>query len=289
MTDALGRVGPSTASRARQFTERTVTLMIAGLGAVLLVSIVVAAALLGGYGISPDFSARLSGPSLYHWFGTDQFGRDMLARTIHGLNVSLWVGLFSAGLSTAIAATLALVAATGGKWADSSVTFLVDVTMGLPHLVLLILISFALGGGTSAVVTAVAVTHWPRLTRVLRAELLQLRSSGYVMASRRFGKSWWYIGRHHLLPHLVPQIIVGFLLLLPHAILHEAALTFIGFGLEPGRPAIGVLLSDSMRYLMAGRWWLGLFPGLCLLLLVLCFDAIGNGVRALCDPRQTHQ
>jgi len=158
--------------------------------------------------------------------------------------------------------------------------------MGLPHLVLLILISFALGGGTTAVIIAVAVTHWPRLTRILRAETLQLRHADFIIASRRMGKSWAYIGRHHFLPHLWPQLLVGLVLLFPHAILHEAGLTFIGFGLEPSKPAIGVLLSDSMRYLMAGKWWLGLFPGLCLLTLVLCFDAIGNGLRLLADPRQ---
>jgi peptide/nickel transport system permease protein len=116
--------------------------------------------------------------------------------------------------------------------------------------------------------------------------MLQLRHAEFVTASRRMGKGWAHIGRHHFLPHLVPQLLVGLVLLFPHAILHEAALTFIGFGLEPSRPAIGVLLSESMRYLMAGMWWLGLFPGLCLVALVLCFDAIGNGLRLLTDPRQ---
>ena len=255
-------------------------------GIVVILCVVVGALLMGGYGIDADFSARLQGPSLAHWFGTDQLGHDMLARTIHGLNVSLWVGLVAASLSVVIAALLAIFATTCGRWADAVVAFLVDAAMGLPHLVLLILISFALGGGTTAVIIAVAVTHWPRLTRILRAEILQLRNADYIVASRRMGKSWAYIGRHHFLPHLWPQLLVGLVLLFPHAILHEAGLTFIGFGLEPSKPAIGVLLSDSMRYLMAGKWWLGLFPGLCLLAIVLCFDAIGNGLRLLADPRQ---
>lgn len=266
--------------------NRVWTLTAGATGIVVILCVVVGALLMGGYGIDADFSARLQGPSLSHWFGTDQLGHDMLARTIHGLNVSLWVGLVAASLSVVIAALLAIFATTCGRWADAVVAFLVDAAMGLPHLVLLILISFALGGGTTAVIIAVAVTHWPRLTRILRAEILQLRSADYIVASRRMGKSWAYIGRHHFLPHLWPQLLVGLVLLFPHAILHEAGLTFIGFGLEPSKPAIGVLLSDSMRYLMAGKWWLGLFPGLCLLAIVLCFDAIGNGLRLLADPRQ---
>ncbi|TCK09169.1 ABC transporter permease [Marinobacterium mangrovicola] len=265
--------------------NRISTLMLTalGLGGILLVAL--GSVLIGDRGITMDFSARMLAPSWQHWFGTDQFGHDMLARTLHGLSLSLNVGLITAALSTAIAVVLAMLAATGGRWADAVVSFLIDTTLGLPHLMLLILIAFALGGGTTAVIIAVTLTHWPRLTRILRAEILQVRSAEYVQASRQFGKSWWYIGRHHLLPHLLPQTLVGFTLLFPHAILHEAALTFLGFGLEPGKPAIGTLLADSMRYLMAGNWWLGLFPGLGLLLLVLSFDAIGNGIRKLTDPR----
>jgi len=131
----------------------------------------------------------------------------------------------------------------------------------------------------------VALTHWPRLTRILRAEILQLREAEFVTVSRNFGKSPVYIARHHFAPHLVPQLLVGLVLMFPHAILHEAGLTFLGFGIEPTTPAVGVLLSDSLRYLTAGKWWLGLFPGLALLFAVLAFDAIGNGLRTLTDPR----
>lgn len=266
--------------------NRVVTLILAAIGALCVGGVALGSWLLGNHGIDADFSARLVGPSLAHWFGTDQLGHDMLARTIHGLNVSLWVGLIAASISVLIATALAIFATTCGRLADALVAFLVDAAMGLPHFVLLILISFSLGGGTSAVVIAVAVTHWPRLTRILRAEILQLRHADFILAARQMGKSWLNIGLNHFLPHIWPQMLVGLILLFPHAILHEAGLTFIGFGLEPSKPAIGVLLSDSMRYLMGGKWWLGLFPGLGLLLIVLCFDAIGNGLRLLADPRQ---
>lgn len=276
---------PSAPDRAPD-GHRIRTLAIATIAALGLTAVLISTHVYGQYGIDADFSTRLLGPSLAHPAGTDQLGRDMFARTLHGLSLSFWVGLIAACGSVVIAMLLALVATTGGRLADEAVSFLIDAAMGLPHFVLLILISFGLGGGTTAVIIAVAVTHWPRLTRILRAELLQLREAEFVQASRHFGKSWFYIGRHHFLPHLLPQLLVGLVLLFPHAILHEAGLTFIGFGLEPSKPAIGVLLSDSMRYLSAGKWWLGLFPGLALLLVVLSFDAIGNGLRLLTDPRQ---
>lgn len=255
----------------------------------LLAAVTLGAWLMGASGLLSDFQARLQPPSSSHLFGTDMLGRDMLARTIKGLALSLRIGFLAAGISVIIATGLAILAASGSRMADAAVSLVVDMTMGLPHLVLLILISFALGGGTTAVVIAVAVTHWPRLTRILRAEILQLQAAEYVTVSRNFGKSRWYIARHHFLPHLVPQMIVGFVLLFPHAILHEAGLTFLGFGIEPSKPAIGILLSESMRYLMAGKWWLGCFPGLMLLIAVLCFDFIGNGLRTLTDPRGSQQ
>ncbi|GGD15792.1 ABC transporter permease [Aureimonas glaciei] len=265
-------------------TGRIATIGIALIGLATVVAVLLAAWWLGTSGIRADFGARLLPPSLAHPFGTDAMGRDMLARTVKGLSASLWVGMLAATISSTLALVLALVSLLG-RGADAVVSFLVDAALGLPHLVLLILLAFALGGGTTGVILAVALTHWPRLTRILRAELIQVRASGYVEASRAFGKSWSHIARHHVLPHLVPQLIVGLVLLFPHAILHEAGLTFLGFGLEPSKPAIGIILSDAMRFLSAGKWWLGVFPGLCLLAVVLCFDAIGAGARLWADPR----
>ena len=265
--------------------NRIWTLAAALFGFMLILLIPVLAVLTGPAGVATDFAARLSPPDWAHWFGTDQMGHDLMARTIKGLRTSLWVGLLASCCSVVIATALALAATTGGRWADAVVSLLVDATLGLPHLVLLILICFALGGGPVAVTIAVALTHWPRLTRILRAEILQVRQADYVVSARHFGKSWVEITFGHVLPQILPQMLVGLVLMFPHAILHEASLTFLGFGLDPTRPAIGVMLSDSMRYLTAGKWWLGLFPGLCLLLLVLSFDAVGNGMRLVLDPR----
>jgi peptide/nickel transport system permease protein len=255
----------------------------------LVTTVLILAVALGETGLHTDLLSRAEPPSWSHLFGTDVLGRDVFARTMKALSVSLSVGLMAAAFSGAIAAALALAAVTFGRRVDAAVGFLVDMALGLPHLVLLILVSFALGGGRIAVVVAVGATHWPRLTRILRAELLQVMQSDYVRLSRRFGRSWGFIAWHHLLPHVMPQLLVGVLLLFPHAILHEAGLTFLGFGLEPATPAIGVMLAESMRSLTAGYWWLGVFPGLALLASVLALDGIGSGLRTLISPREAQE
>lgn len=224
-------------------------------------------------------------PSLTHLFGTDWLGRDMFTRTVKGLGLSIKVGLIGALSSSLIAATLGLMAATMGKAADRIISWLIDLFLSVPHLVTLILIAFVCGGGMKGIVIGIACTHWPSLARLIRAEMLQLRAAEFVLISRRLGKSRLSIAIKHMLPHLLPQLLVGMLLLFPHAILHEAAVTFIGLGLSPHQPAIGIILSESMRYLSTGMWWLAFFPGLCLLFTVRSFDTLGEFVKKLIDPR----
>ena len=141
-----------------------------------------------------------------------------------------------------------------------------------------------MGRGLKGLLVGVAATHWCSLARLIRAEVMQLRSQQYVAVSRRLGKSSGWILVHHLLPHLVPQFFVGLVLLFPHAILHEAAVSFLGYGLPPDQPAIGIILSESMKYLSAGLWWPAVFPGLTLLLIVLLVDKLGDNLRMMIDP-----
>lgn len=249
-----------------------------GITSLLVISLIASQWWLGDTPQQMQFDARLAPPSVHHWFGTDALGRELWARTLAGLALSFWVGCLAALFSTLIALSLAALA-TLSRRLDALVSLLIDTLLSVPHLILLMLIAFALGGGTQAVIIAVAVTHWPSLARVLRAELLQVRQAPYVRISRALGKSHWFVLYRHLLPHLLPHCVVGALLLFPHAILHEAALTFLGFGLSPSQPAIGVLLADAMRYLSVGYWWLGVFPGLGLLLMVLSFDRLSSQLR----------
>lgn len=274
---------------ARHVANRKLTVAFAIGAAAILIAVVVAGQLLAPVAVTSDFAAKNLAPSAAHPFGTDWMGRDMFARTVAGLSTSVLIGLLAACASAFIALALAAVAALGGKRADAVVTWLVDLFMGIPHIVLLILISYALGKGFVGVTVAVAVTHWPSLTRVLRAEILQCRESSYVAHARKLGQSRVRIALTHMVPYVLPQFIVGLVLLFPHAIMHEAAITFLGFGLPPDIPAIGIILSESMSYLSAGMWWLALFPGLALVLTVMLFDVVGSNLRRVVDPHSSQE
>ncbi len=228
-----------------------------------------------------DFLAKNLPPSLAHPFGTDWMGRDMLSRTVAGLTLSASLGLLAALAAAGLSLVLGCVAALGGPAADAFVSGAIDVVMGLPHLVLLILVSFAFGKGFVGVAMAIALTEWPRLARVVRSEMLQCRGSDYVLAARRLGQGPVRVAARHLVPYVLPQFVVGLVLLFPHAIIHEASLTFLGFGLPPEVPAIGSILSESMAYLSTGAWWLVALPGAALVLCVLAFDILGRSLARL--------
>lgn len=260
------------------------TLIVKLVGLTLLFLIIVSSGfIISGEHLEANMSEKNLSPSFLHLFGTDWLGRDMFFRTLKGINLSFQVGIFAATISTIIAIILAVLASIN-KVFDYFVTSLIDLFLSVPHLVTLILISFVLGGGLKGVVFGIAFTHWPTLTRVLRAEILQLKTAEYVQISKKLGKTWTWIVRRHLLPLLLPQIFVGFILMFPHAILHESAITFLGFGLSPEQPSIGIILAESMKYLTTGMWWLAFFPGLTLIGMVAIFDAIGNNLRKLFDP-----
>lgn len=254
----------------------------------LLISIIIGGLLISSKGLTTNFEIRNLPPSIGHLFGTDWLGRDMFTRTLKGLTLSIGIGLLSAFISAIIALILGILSAMDNKLINNFIILLVDLFLSVPHLVTLILISFVVGGRAKGVIIGIAFTHWPSLTRLIRAEVLQLKSSDFVQISRRLGKSQWWIFLQHILPHLIPQIFIGFMLLFPHAVLHEAAITFLGFGLSPHKPAIGVILSESMKYLSTGMWWLAFFPGLSLLVVVRGFDALGDNLRILIDPHSAH-
>ena len=230
-----------------------------------------------------DFSVKNLAPCVRHPFGTDWMGRDMLCRTLAGLSLSIGMGVASATLSSVIAVLLSALCVLGGRRADDAVSLLTDVVLGIPHILLLILISYALGRGALGVAVGVAVTHWPSLSRVLRLEMRQCMERPYAKAARRLGANRWDIFRTHLVPAVLPQLFVGLALTFPHAILHEASITFLGFGLPVDQPAIGVILSEAMRYISTGMWWLCVFPGAALIAVVLLFRGLAACVRLVTD------
>lgn len=269
-------------------TRRGRTLLLLGLTASLLAAVAVSGALLEGRAAETDFTRLNLSPGPDHLFGTDWMGRDMLSRTLTGLSLSIRVGALTAAVSAVIALALGTAAALSRR-ADAAVSWLVDLVMGIPHILLVMLISLAFGRGFPGVTAGIALSHWPALARLVRGEVLQLRQAPYLRAAERLGVPRGRLVRVHVLPHLLPQFLTGLILQFPHAILHEASVTFLGFGLSPEQPAIGVILSESMRYLTTGRWWLALFPGLALVGVVALFAALGEQVRKLLDPASVHE
>lgn len=247
-----------------------------------------AIALLGricaGEAVRTDFSVKNMAPCLRYPFGTDWMGRNMLARTLTGLSMSIRLGLCTAGIGALLALLLGMAAALGGRYVDACISFVTDAVLGIPHILLLLLISYACGRGVRGVVVGVALTHWPSLARLIRGEVLQQKNSEYIRIARKLGMGRGRIALVHMLPHLLPQFLVGLILMFPHAVLHEASITFLGFGLPSEQPAIGIILSESMRYLITGKWWLALLPGLMLVSVVMLFHGAGGAVRRLLDP-----
>ncbi len=264
--------------------RRTKALILTILLAVILVAIYALGMFSGEDKVATSFMSAKQPPSWQHPFGTDAMGRDLLWRTIQGMSVSMTVGLVASAISAVIAVLVGVAAATGSKFVDGIINWVIDLVMGVPHTILVILISFAMGRGLKGLLIGIAATHWCSLARLIRGEVMQLRSQQYVAVSRRLGKSSGWILVHHLLPHLAPQFFVGLVLMFPHAILHEAGVSFLGYGLPPEQPAIGIILSESMKYLSAGMWWTAVFPGITLVLIVLLVDKLGDNLRKIIDP-----
>ena len=268
----------------RRMNGRERTVLLFGMALLFLALITIAGQIFAKAAMETDFSRKNLSPCWEYLFGTDWMGRDVFVRTLTGLSMSIRIGLLAAGVSALLALALGILSAAMGKAVDSIVTWIIDLVMGIPHILLLILISYACGKGFKGV----ALTHWTSLARLIRGEVLQLKEAAYIKAAKKLGMSPWRIAWKHMVPHLFPQFLVGLILLFPHAILHEASITFLGFGLSPEQPAIGVILSESMQYLAMGKWWLALFPGLLLVLTVVLFDVAGESLRKLLDPGSAH-
>ena len=259
------------------------------LAAAYLLAVLIAGLVMDPGLYSVHYENKFLTPSLAHPFGTDFMGRDMFWRSIKGLSNSILIGLAASAVSSVIALVFGVAAAVAGGVVDRIVNWLVDCCMGLPHLVLLLLISYMMGRGGFGVAFAVAVTHWPELTRLVRAEVLQVKNTQYVKAAEKMGHSKFMVAKDHIIPHVMPVYLTGLVLLFPHAIMHEASLTFLGFGFSASTPAIGGILSEAMKHIVTGKWWLCLFPGLILLIAVMLFDVLGEKLRMLMNPGSSEQ
>ena len=257
------------------------------LGAVL-VAVVLLAALLGPslwpYEPDvPDFAATLAPPSLVHWFGTDDLGRDTLARVLAGARISLVVGLASVAAALVLGGAIGLVAGYLGGWTDGVLMRCMDVLLAFPGILLALGITAALGASLLNTVLAIAVVNLPVLARVARGEALALRRRDYVTAERALGFGTPAILLRCVLPNATPAIVVQASLLLASSIITEAYLSFLGLGVQPPTPSWGNMLHDAVGFLDQAEW-LAWFPGLAIFATVLGFNLLGDALRDGLDP-----
>ncbi|MGW5860984.1 ABC transporter permease [Streptomyces sp. NPDC055239] len=233
-----------------------------------------------------NLAAKLQPPSWEHPFGTDDVGRDLLLRCVYGLRVSLLVGVVAAVVATVIGTAVGALAAASGGWVDRVVMRLVDVFSSVPHLLLGIFIVAMFRPGVWPVVVSVALTHWLSTARIVRAEVLSLRSRPYVDAAISGGASRMRVTVRHLLPGVLPQAGLAAVLMVPHAIWHESALSFLGLGLPTHQASLGTLVQSARGSLLAGDWWPTLFPGLFIIVPTLAIAGLAGAWRERINPRR---
>ncbi|MXG26993.1 ABC transporter permease [Streptomyces sp. YIM 132580] len=233
-----------------------------------------------------DLSDKLHPPSWAHPFGTDDVGRDLLLRCVYGLRVSLLVGLVAALTATVIGTAIGALAAAFGGWTDRIVMRLVDTFSSVPHLLLGIFIVAMFRPGVWPVIISVALTHWLSTARIVRSEVLSLRSRPFIDAAVSGGASRGRVIVRHLLPGVLPQAGLAAVLMVPHAMWHESALSFLGLGLPAHQASLGNLVQSARGSLLAGDWWPTLFPGLFLIIPTLALAGIAGAWRDRINPRR---
>ncbi|WP_407111778.1 ABC transporter permease [Streptomyces sp. DSM 116494] len=233
-----------------------------------------------------DLAAKLLPPSWSHPAGTDDVGRDLLLRCVYGLRVSLLVGVVAALTATVIGTAVGAAAGSLGGWADRLIMRVVDTLSSVPHLLLGIFIVAMFRPGVWPVVISVALTHWLSTARIVRAEVLSLRSRPYIDAAVSGGASRWRVTIRHLLPGVLPQAGLAAVLMVPHAMWHESALSFLGLGLPTHTASLGTLIQGARGSLLAGQWWPTLFPGLFLIIPTLAIAGLAGVWRERINPRR---
>ncbi|WP_328877287.1 ABC transporter permease [Streptomyces sp. NBC_00299] len=233
-----------------------------------------------------DLAAKLQPPSWAHPFGTDDVGRDLLLRCVYGLRVSLLVGVAAALTATVIGTAVGATAGALGGWADRALMRVVDTVSSVPHLLLGIFIVATFRPGVWPVIVSVALTHWLSTARIVRAEVLSLRSRPYIDAAVSGGASRLRVAVRHLLPAVLPQAALAAVLMVPHAMWHESALSFLGLGLPTHLASLGNLIQGARGSLLAGQWWPTLFPGLFIIVPTLAIAGLSGAWRERINPRR---
>jgi peptide/nickel transport system permease protein len=275
-----GRVGS-----LRLLLRNPVTAVSATILVVVLV-VAVGATWIAPYGINDvDVPNALRGPSGAHWFGTDELGRDVLSRVLVAIQASMQVAVVSVLFAVVVGVTVGVVAGYRGGWLDTVFMRVVDVMFAFPVLLLALAIVAVLGPGVTTTMLAIGVVYTPIFARVARASTLGVRVEPFVQVSRTMGTGHRYILVRHVLPNIAGPLIVQTSLSLAFAILSEAALSFLGLGIQPPEPSLGRMIFDSQGFVTLA-WWMAVFPGAAIFVIVLAFNLVGDGLRDVLDPKQ---
>ncbi|WP_255989520.1 ABC transporter permease [Chitinolyticbacter albus] len=238
------------------------------------------------------FDARLPPGSpayagqMHYWLGTDAQGRDMLSAMLYGLRISLVVGFASTVLALLIGIVFGLIAAWRGGWVDALVMRIVDVQLSFPAILLALVLLAVTGPGLAKIVLALVAAQWAYYARATRGVALVERNKDYIAAARLLRLPSWRVLAHHLLPNCLPTLLVVAALQLAAAISLEATLSFLGIGLPVTEPSLGLLIANGFQYLLSGRYWISVFPGVLLVLLLVSCNVLADALRRLADPRE---
>ena len=233
-----------------------------------------------------DVKSILLPPSSSHWMGTDSLGRDVFSRMLFGARISLLVGFVAVGIATAIGVVLGAISGFYRGWVDVFVMRLVDVMLSIPTFFLILAVIAFLTPSIWNIMIVIGLTSWMGVTRLVRAEFLSLREREFVLSAQTLGAKNSRLIFRHLLPNSLTPIIVSFVLGVASAVLVESGLSFLGLGVQPPQASWGNILTDGKEYIQFA-WWLSLFPGLAILLTVLGYNLLGEGLRDALDPRTT--
>ncbi|WP_052513162.1 ABC transporter permease [Bosea sp. LC85] len=268
----------------RRLSKRKSALV--GLAVVLLmVFVAVFAPLLAPYDpTAQSWTAVRKAPSAAHWFGTDEAGRDMLSRIIWGARASLLAGLTSVGIAMAIGVPLGLAAGFLGGLVDGFISRFTDAMLACPFLILAIALAAFLGPSLTNAMLAIGITAMPLFIRLTRGQVLSIKAEEYVEAASAVGNPQWRIAVRHILPNILPQLMVQATLTIAAAIIAEASMSFLGLGLQPPAPSWGSMLNSAQRFL-SNAPWMALWPGIAIFATVLSFNLLGDGLRDALDPR----
>jgi peptide/nickel transport system permease protein len=269
----------------RLLLRNPVTVVSAAVLAVV-VFVAVAANWVAPFGVNDvDVPNALRPPSGEHWFGTDELGRDVLSRVLVATQASMRVAVVSVAFAVVVGVTVGVVAGYRGGWLDTVFMRVIDVMFAFPVLLLALAVVAVLGPGTTTTILAIGIVYTPIFARVVRASTLSVRVEPFVQISRAMGTGNLYVLARHIVPNIAGPLIVQTSLSLAFAILSEAALSFLGLGIQPPQPSLGRMIFDSQG-VVTMAWWMAVFPGAAIFVIVLAFNLVGDGLRDVLDPKQ---